>query len=67
MDPFILLRLPVMATRYVVQRVGWKVVIGGWVASIVGIFIYAVLGLASDAVVRMVEARALSYRRSLGS
>jgi sulfonate transport system permease protein len=34
---------------------------------VVGIFIYAVLGLASDAVVRMVEARALSYRRSLGS
>ena len=34
---------------------------------VVGIFIYAVLGLASDAVVRMIEARALSYRRSLGS
>lgn len=34
---------------------------------VVGIIIYAVLGLVSDAVVRMIEARALSYRRSLGS
>ena len=34
---------------------------------VVGIIIYAVLGLASDTVVRMIEARALSYRRSLGS
>ncbi|NTB04180.1 ABC transporter permease [Agrobacterium tumefaciens] len=34
---------------------------------VVGIIIYAVLGLLSDAVVRIVEARALSYRRALGS
>ncbi len=34
---------------------------------VVGIIIYAVLGLVSDAVVRFVEARALSYRRALGS
>lgn len=34
---------------------------------VVGIFIYAVLGLLSDAVVRVIEARALSWRRSLGS
>lgn len=33
---------------------------------VVGIIIYAVLGLASDAAVRAVEARALSWRRSLG-
>lgn len=40
MDPFALLRLPLMATRYVVQKVGWKVVIGGWVVSILAILIY---------------------------
>ena len=34
---------------------------------VVGIIIYAVLGLVSDAVVRAVEAKVLSYRRSLGS
>ncbi|MGA0539447.1 ABC transporter permease [Neotabrizicola sp. VNH66] len=34
---------------------------------VVGIFIYAALGLLSDAAVRLIEARALSYRRSLGS
>ncbi len=34
---------------------------------VVGIFIYAALGLLSDAVVRMAEARALSWRRSIGS
>lgn len=34
---------------------------------VVGILIYAVLGLVSDAVVRLIEARVLSYRRSLGS
>lgn len=34
---------------------------------VVGIIIYAVLGLASDGVVRAIEARALSYRRALGS
>lgn len=34
---------------------------------VVGIFIYAVLGLISDGIVRAVEARALRYRRSLGS
>lgn len=34
---------------------------------VVGIMIYAVLGLISDAVVRFAEARALSYRRSIGS
>lgn len=34
---------------------------------VVGIIIYAVLGLISDAVVRAAEARVLSYRRSLGS
>ncbi|RWR26131.1 ABC transporter permease [Sinirhodobacter populi] len=34
---------------------------------VVGIFIYAALGLLSDAVVRLIEARALSYRKSLGS
>lgn len=34
---------------------------------VVGIFIYATLGLLSDAAVRMIEARALSYRRSIGS
>lgn len=34
---------------------------------VVGIIIYAVLGLLSDAVVRLVETRALSYRRALGS
>ncbi|WP_082453430.1 ABC transporter permease [Rhizobium sp. Leaf262] len=34
---------------------------------VVGIMIYAVLGLASDAVVRAIETRALSYRRALGS
>lgn len=34
---------------------------------VVGIFIYAVLGLLSDVVVRLTEARVLSYRRSLGS
>ncbi len=34
---------------------------------VVGIIIYAVLGLVSDAVVRFVESRALSYRRALGS
>lgn len=34
---------------------------------VVGIFIYAALGLLSDAAVRAVEARALSYRRSIGS
>ncbi|MQB23106.1 ABC transporter permease [Agrobacterium tumefaciens] len=34
---------------------------------VVGIIIYALLGLLSDAVVRFIEARALSYRRALGS
>ncbi|QLL66204.1 ABC transporter permease (plasmid) [Sinorhizobium mexicanum] len=34
---------------------------------VVGIFIYAILGLASDAVVRLVEARTLSYRKALGA
>lgn len=34
---------------------------------VVGILIYALLGLLSDAVVRRLEARVLSYRRSLGS
>ena len=34
---------------------------------VVGIMIYALLGLLSDAVVRFIEARALSYRRALGS
>jgi len=33
---------------------------------VVGIFIYAALGLISDAVVRVLEARALSWRRSIG-
>jgi sulfonate transport system permease protein len=34
---------------------------------VVGIMIYALLGLLSDALVRFIEARALSYRRALGS
>lgn len=34
---------------------------------VVGILIYAVLGLASDAMVRLLEGRALAYRRSLGA
>ncbi|MCK8779562.1 ABC transporter permease [Rhizobium sp. NTR19] len=34
---------------------------------VVGIIIYAVLGLVSDALVRLLEQRALSYRRALGS
>jgi sulfonate transport system permease protein len=34
---------------------------------VVGILIYALLGLLSDAVVRRIESRVLSYRRSLGS
>lgn len=34
---------------------------------VVGILIYAVLGLASDGVVRAVERRALSYRRGFGA
>lgn len=34
---------------------------------VVGILIYALLGLLSDAAVRRIEARVLSYRRSLGS
>lgn len=34
---------------------------------VVGILIYALLGLLSDAAVRRLEARVLSYRRSLGS
>lgn len=34
---------------------------------VVGIIIYAVLGLVSDAVVRLIETRSLSYRRALGS
>lgn len=34
---------------------------------VVGIIIYATLGLASDAAVRFVESRVLSYRRTLGS
>ena len=34
---------------------------------VVGIIIYAALGLVSDAVVRLVESRVLSYRRTLGS
>ncbi len=34
---------------------------------VVGIIIYALLGLISDGIVRAIEARVLSYRRSLGS
>jgi sulfonate transport system permease protein len=34
---------------------------------VVGILIYALLGLASDGAVRALEARVLAYRRSLGS
>lgn len=34
---------------------------------VVGILIYALLGLSSDAVVRTIEARVLSYRRAPGS
>lgn len=34
---------------------------------VVGIFVYAVLGLASDSLVRVIEARALSYRKALGT
>jgi sulfonate transport system permease protein len=34
---------------------------------VVGIFIYAILGLASDALVRLIEARTLAYRRALGA
>lgn len=34
---------------------------------VVGILIYALLGLLSDAVVRRIEARVLSYRKALGS
>ena len=35
--------------------------------ALIGIIIYAALGLASDAAVRAVESRVLSYRRTLGS
>ena len=34
---------------------------------VVGLFIYAFLGLASDALVRWWEGRALSYRKAIGS
>jgi sulfonate transport system permease protein len=34
---------------------------------VVGIFVYAVLGLASDSLVRVIDTRALSYRRVLGT
>ncbi|MVW70360.1 ABC transporter permease [Bordetella sp. 15P40C-2] len=34
---------------------------------VVGIIVYAALGLASDAVVRLIESRVLSYRKTLGS
>lgn len=34
---------------------------------VVGILVYAILGLVSDGIVRAIEARVLSYRRSLGS
>jgi sulfonate transport system permease protein len=34
---------------------------------LVGLVVYAVLGLASDAVVRVVQGRALTWRRTLGS
>jgi sulfonate transport system permease protein len=34
---------------------------------VVGLVIYAVLGLASDAIVRMLENRALSYRKVIGT
>ncbi len=34
---------------------------------VVGIFIYAILGLVSDTVVRLIESRALAYRRALGA
>lgn len=34
---------------------------------VVGIFIYAILGLASDTVVRLIESRVLAYRRALGA
>jgi sulfonate transport system permease protein len=34
---------------------------------VVGIFIYAILGLVSDALVRLIEARTLAYRRALGT
>jgi sulfonate transport system permease protein len=34
---------------------------------VVGIIVYASLGLASDAVVRLIEARVLAYRKTLGS
>jgi sulfonate transport system permease protein len=34
---------------------------------VVGIFIYAILGFVSDTVVRLIESRALAYRRALGA
>ncbi|MVW78134.1 ABC transporter permease [Bordetella sp. 02P26C-1] len=34
---------------------------------VVGIIVYASLGLASDAVMRLIESRVLSYRKTLGS
>jgi sulfonate transport system permease protein len=34
---------------------------------VVGLAVYAILGLVSDTAVRMLERRALSYRKALGS
>jgi len=34
---------------------------------VVGLAVYAILGLVSDMVVRLLERRALSYRKALGA
>lgn len=40
MDPWILLRPIVMATLFVVSKVGWKTVILGWVATTLAVLVY---------------------------
>ena len=35
MDPWILLRLPILCTKIVVRRFGWKAVLTGWGLSTV--------------------------------
>ena len=34
MDPWVLLRFPALMIKLGVRRFGWKVVLGGWAASL---------------------------------
>jgi hypothetical protein len=44
LDPFMLLKLPVMTVLWMVRAVGWKVVLGGWAVAALAVMAYACSG-----------------------